>query len=331
MPEMMVQDSLHATAAPRPTASSRDFEVVLHIGHVKTASTWLEETIFANPDSGFVVPCEDAAARAVAAFITVNSYCDDPRWARSLFAEGLERCARGPGVPVIAQEILCGHPLGRLYTGRYIADRIHAAFPRAKILIGIREQKALAISLYREYIQGYDSGVFPLEVFLGRGDEPLGYTPILYPDFLEFDRVVGYYQTLYGRENVLVLPLEHLQHDPQGYVRSVLEFCQCSGRLDRLEKPRKVGLSAAALAIRRRFNPWIPPNPLLPQPATRAQRTVDMMVRAVDRVMPPSWSAPLERRWKEITARRYEGLFRDSNRRLAAMTGLDLAGLGYEV
>ena len=268
------------------TQRSRDFEVVLHVGHLKTASTWLQNTIFADPASGFVIPWENSGGRAVAAFLTVNSYCDDVSWARSFFEEGLQRVAGGSGIPVISQEGLCGGPLEHVYMGRYTADRIHAAFPRAKILIGVREQKALAISLYREYLSL--DGVFPLDVFLGRGDERLGWSPILRPDYLEYDRVVAYYQKLYGRENVLVLPLESLGHNPQEYVNSIFEFCQCSSRIERLSEAKRVGLQAGALAVRRRLNRLMLLDPTNPFPSTRTHHAMIKLSLAIDRLIPKS-------------------------------------------
>ena len=57
-----------------------------------------------------------------------------------------------PRVPVLSDETLCGDPFQRRYNGGDVADRIHQTFPRAKVLIGIREQKAMAISSYREFI-----------------------------------------------------------------------------------------------------------------------------------------------------------------------------------
>ena len=271
-----------------------------------------------------------AAARTITAFITANSFSDDIAWARGLFEEGLKRCAGGPGVPVISDESLCGDPLMRHFcSGKYLADRIHSVFPSAKILIGVREQKAIAISFYREYL--FQDGVFPFDVFLGRGNEPLGFTPILHPDFLEYDRVVGYYQKIYGRDNVLVLPMEMLQRDREGYVRSMLEFCQCSGRIEHLSSPKRVGLSAAALEVRRWLNRLSPSNPLTPPPSTLTQRVVFKLGRAVNRLAPKSFSAPLDRSWKDIVARRYNGMFRESNRRLADLTGIDFAALGYEL
>jgi hypothetical protein len=183
--------------------------------------------------------------------------------------------------------------------------------------------------MYCSYIK--QSGVFPLEVFLGRGDEPPGFAPILRPDFLKYDRLVAYYQELYGRENLLVLPMELLRKDRQGYIRSILEFCQCPGKIDQPEPARNVSLSPLALEVRRRLNPLVPLNPLTPPPSTPGQRVVYKLAHMIDRLAPKSWGAPLERRWKDFTARRYEGMFRESNRRLAELTGIDLAALGYDL
>ncbi|MHB1557483.1 MAG: sulfotransferase [Isosphaeraceae bacterium] len=311
----------------------RDFEVVFHVGYPKTATTWLQQHIFRDPATGFIVPWspEEFSGRTASAFYTVNSYDDDPGFTRSFFEEGLRRCAGESGVPIISDEALCGDPCLRVnnYTGRYIADRIHAAFPSARILIGIREQKAIALSLYRQYLQACD-GIFSLEFFLGRGDEPLGWTPILHPDYLEYDRIVAHYQKLFGRENVHVLPMEWLQKDPTAYVQSILEFCRCPGRVESLAQARHVGQSAIALTFRRPLNRLFTANPLSPKPSI-GLRILNKLTRIVNRLAPRSWSTPIERRWKEQVARRYTGRFAESNRRLADLTGLDLAALGYEI
>jgi hypothetical protein len=125
--------------------------------------------------------------------------------------------------------------------------------------------------------------------------------------------------------------MERLLKDPQGYVKSILEFCRCPGRIERLSEARRVGLSAAALTVCRGLNPWIRRNPSIPWPATRAQRAVIKLCKVINRVTPKSWSAPVERRWKETAARRYAGAFRNSNRRLAELTGIDLAAWDYEL
>src|SRR5271165_2759791 len=88
------------TAPHTQAGLKRDFEVVLHVGHLKTATTWVQDNIFDDPRSGFVVPWTDARARAIAAFVTVNPYRLEADWARGLFAEKLELLADDPRVPV---------------------------------------------------------------------------------------------------------------------------------------------------------------------------------------------------------------------------------------
>ncbi len=308
--------------------SGRDFEIVLHVGHPKTATTWLQDMVFGNPETGFVIPWDDARGRAIAAFVTVNPYCRDATWARGFFEEELERLADDPRVPILSDETLCGDPAQRRYTGRDVADRIHQAFPRAKVIIGIREQKAMAISLYREFI--LQGGLLPLKDFIGTGHEALSFTPILREDFLAYDLIVGYYQGLYGRQNVLVLPIEQLQRDQAGYVKTLLDFCGCPGQLTREAEPRHVGWSALALVARRMLNPLIPTSPLSLGYRQLRNRVAYRLCGAVNR-LPRGASASIERNWKDRVDRRYAGVFRESNRRLAELTGLDLAALGYDL
>ena len=231
-------------------------------------------------------------------------------------------------MPVLSDETLCGDPFQRRYNGRDVADRIHQTFPRAKVLIGIREQKAMAISSYREFI--FLGGTLPLEDFVGTGHEPLSFTPILREDFLAYDLVVGYYQELYGRENVLVLPIEQLQKDQAGYVQTILDFCGCPGRLTIEAKPSRTGWSVIALAAQRMLNPLTPTSPLSLGHRQLRNRVANRLCAAIDR-LPRRWSAGIERRWKDQVGRRYAGAFRESNRRLAELTGLDLAALGYDL
>lgn len=303
---------------------------MLHVGHPKTATTWLQANLFEKPESGFLIPWPDSRSLAIAAFVTVNPYLRDPEWSRSLFQSGLDRAGEDEAgrVPVLSDETLCGDPVQRRYTGRDVADRIHAAFPRARVLIGIREQKAMALSAFREYI--FMGGTLPLRDFIGTGCEPLSFTPILREDFLSYDLIVGYYQELYGSENVLVLPIEQLRKDRSLYVRNLRSFCGCPGEFEVDAQPAHVGWSALTLGIRRRLNPLLPTSPLSLGRRQMQNRIAYRICDAIDR-MPRRWSHAIERRWKEQISRRYEGAFGESNRRLARLTGIDLGALGYDL
>ena len=320
--------SLAPTTARNEAGSKRDFEILIHVGHVKTATTWLQDNVFSNPATGFVVPWADSRVRAIAAFVTVNPYLQEAEWARGFFEKELECLADDPRVPVLSEESLGGDPFPRRYTGRDVADRIHQAFPRARILIGIREQKAMAISCYRQFI--HSGGSLTIEDFVGTGHEPLGFTPILQEDYLAYDRVVGYYQALFGKANVLVLPLELLQKDRDGYMKAIYDFCGCPARPDIEADPKHVGWSGITLAVRRKINPLIPTSPLSMGYRQLPNRIAARICNIINR-LPRGWSKAIERRWKDVVDRRYNGLFGESNRRLAELTDLDLAALGYQL
>src|SRR5690606_25747219 len=103
-----------------------------------------------------------------------------------------------------------------------------AALPIGKkVLITVREQRSFALSAYREYIA--QGGANPLRDFIGTGQEPESFTPILRPEFLMYDRVVAHCQTLFGDENLLVLPYELLRRDPPAYLARLRDFLRLQG------------------------------------------------------------------------------------------------------
>lgn len=112
-------------------------------------------------------------------------------------------------LPVWSEEVLLGDPLVRRYDGPANLHRIAAAMPEARILITIREQRGMALSMLREHAT--QGGTGTLRDFIGIGQEDIAYTPILRPDFLHFDRAVAAARAAFGAERVLILPQEMLR------------------------------------------------------------------------------------------------------------------------
>jgi hypothetical protein len=110
-------------------------------------------------------------------------------------------------IPVWSDETFLGEPISRRYDAHANALRLHAALPDAKVLITIREQKAMAYSLYVEYVR--QGGFASLTEFIGTGQEELAYSPFLRLDHLLFDRAVAFYQSLFGREKFKLLKMNH--------------------------------------------------------------------------------------------------------------------------
>jgi hypothetical protein len=120
---------------------------------------------------------------------------------------------------IVSHEELSGHPHGHSIVDPYVvADNFKQAFPNAKIIMIIRNQFDYLLSIYafRVAVKGQESR--SLEKFLTE-EGRLGLF-----DKLEYDKIIGRYAELFGKENVLVLPFELLRKDSETFVRKIIDF-----------------------------------------------------------------------------------------------------------
>jgi hypothetical protein len=123
---------------------------------------------------------------------------------------------------VLSHERLSGYPPSGGYDRVLIAQRLQATFPGARVLIIIREQISLIRSLYSQYIT--DGGDLSLARFLDTPEPQLGRMPGFRLEVYEFDRLIAYYQQLFGADRVLVLPFEAMFGDLPAFLRSITDF-----------------------------------------------------------------------------------------------------------
>lgn len=301
--------------------------LLLHVGLHKTGTTWLQRRVFGEERLGFAAPWGGLADAAVQEFVLVDPFAFDADAARARLWPPLADAAASGRVPVFSHEALSSRPHEGLYHASAVLERLHAVFPGARVAIGVREQKALMLSLYRQHVR--IGGRFTLREFIGTGREPLGWSPPCRLDFFEFDRFVAAYRSRFGADRVLVLPIELLQADPVEYLARLRRFVGLTG-----EPPppsaevENAGWGARTLEVMRLLNHVARPSPLGAQQG-RLVRSARRVGRVLDRWLPRNAHAPVEQRWRMLVAERVQERFRASNARLAAMTGLPLARLGY--
>ena len=308
-----------------------DCPLLIHVGYHKTATTWLQNFIFNNSELGFTSPWGAQSGLAAKAFILKNSYRFDSEVARSEF-RGLYNFGQRDGlVPVISNEALCGQPIqgGRFAYSKHVADRLHNAFPEAQILVVIREQKSSIISHYRQYVA--NGGMHSIESYIGDRNLPPGFAPPCPIDHFEYDLYVSYLQSIFDKENVLVLPFETLRLDRKSFVNKICFFAgldECSELPE--SPPSRVGLKGYALGLRRFFNQA---NFGIPDWSLGRQsiqcRVAGKLSRKVNSIVPGVLNEKYESKLKKAVAERIGDRFADSNHRLAELTGLSLAELGY--
>jgi hypothetical protein len=301
---------------------------IFHVGCIKTGTTYLQDEVFSKPALGMTLAGGSMSrAHLIDWFVVNDDYLYDPAAVRAQLTE-LERDAREAGlVPVWSDETLIGNPLKRFYHGAAVMRKLAALNISAKVVVTIREQGALVLSAYREFVK--HGGTQSLESFIGTGREGKSYTPIMREDFLNFDIAVQAWMEAFGAENVLILPQELLREDRDAYLVRLGWLHGGGRRLEAADVRRNKGAGATSLLARVWLNRFYVRTPLT-QRRSFAEKAVHKIGRLVDRLAPRRLDWLLERRLCATVAARYDGRFAESNRRLEALTGLDLRALGYQ-
>ena len=281
--------------------------LVFHIGWYKTGTTWLQAGLFdAHPDiepiSNWIWVKGDPFLRYV---ITARDGEFDPDQARSL----LPRSSAEPGgVDVYSAERISGHPYSGGFDSFSIAGRLAEVAPDAQVIVTVRDQGDLVLSMWKQLVtEGYP-GTFDDFVHSQGFDAPsfdLGW--------LAFDRLVDRYDSLFDRRNVLVLRFEDLATDPDAYLADLCTFMGVAPmRSADLPPPTNVSWPIQRIRAQRWLNhfrrsefnrfplPWVGARPTL----------------ALARLTAPIWSRKDAASDAQLTAIRSH--FVDSNARLSA-------------
>ena len=308
---------------------------LVHVGYVKSASSFLQAKVFGEARFGFAEPYPEARLVITDRLQLDDGWAWDESVHRASFAADNEAVASRGLVPVWSEERLLGDPVQNLYGGAVTAERLARVMPDARVLIVVREQRDLALSVYKEVI--HDGQALRLVDVIGTGEEGPGFRPRLREDFLRYDRACARYRTLFGEDGVLALPVEMLRADPDGFLRRLQEFAGISdakggGRVSRTMPTGRVhvGAGEASLRATRALNRLRRPSPL-GHPTRLSDKLVRRAGAGLSAALPRAAHEAAARRMRAVIDARYRGRFAEDNARLAALCGLDLHAYGYEV
>jgi hypothetical protein len=296
---------------------------LLHIGYHKTGTTWLQRHVFGETGSGF------SQIGGAQRLIAVNAFEFRPKTLRKQMGRKIGQAQAQGLVPVLSSERLSGEPHFGGYDSELIADRLAAVFPDARILVVVREQSSMFLSIYKEYIRR--GGAASLRQYLATPID--GYwLPQFRFEFLEYHRLIRYYQDLFGAESVMVLPYELLRAQPATFLGKIGEFVGVPVAEPQV-RPVNVSLSAFVLGLKRHANRYFvldgPVNPAPPLDFPASNAMLEQTCRMLDSKLPLSVRDRTERRWRIHTARVVGTRYAQSNAVTAGLTGLDLRALGY--
>lgn len=304
-------------------SSEEAADVLIHIGYVKTGSTWLQRHVTDNPELGFREVADRNAIRTL--LIHPNDLWYDPAPFREHVRPKL-RTARAEGlIPVVTHERLSGNPTSGGYDAAAVAGRLAGQFPDGRVLIVIREQRSHLLSMYNEYVNG--GGSCSLDRFL---DPPTGSKiPLFDSRFLEFHRLILRYQELFGVDRVGVVPFELLKQDPDAFLYRVVEFsgARGSGSVALAQVVRR-STTPSAVHLQRRLNFFFlrnNSNPAAPWEVPAVRR----VARAAGKLTPGGLDRRLKRRDQARVEAALGPAIGESNQITEQLTGLNLRGLGY--
>ena len=305
--------------------SNLDSRLLLHIGYPKTATTWLQTQVFPVDLEGWF-HLVGTRQSILTNFVTVNGFRFDPSSAMATFEDELKASVSSRRVPVISHERLAGIGPSGGYDAQPIADRLARTFPRARVLIVIREQRKMLLSSWQQYVR--EGGACSLRRYLDppRDDN----IPLFRYEQFEYDALIDYYRQLFSPERVCVIPLEQLARKPEAFLRTLTEFAGVDASTEIDFSTVYLGLSGLSLAILRRLNYVVGRNDVNPAAPVRGHRRIGNVLARFDGVVPRSISGLPTRlaasRVKKMVGDRY----RRSNIGTAELTGLDLRSFGYQ-
>ena len=309
-------------------------KTLVHIGYHKTGTTWLQNYVFNNREFGFVSPMPTKDMMDLIVLPNALDFLPDVSEA------GITRFLRSHEIedltPVFSNERFSGHPHSGGYDSSMIADRLRTLFPGAGILICIREQKKVILSCYNQYIK--KGGAISISSYLNVSDR----TRVPLFDFRHFmyHRLIDYYQKIFGRDRVLVLPYELFTQDSFDYVSRIIEFAN--------QQPRHVSpdelparnwsnrsITGFELEIRRLMNftvgyrNSINQFSILPMKKQRTDLLFEQ-VRKLHPIIPASLSRAIMTSLETKVSRLVGSRYCESNRMTSELIGLDLSLLGYQ-
>lgn len=302
--------------------------VIFHVGYIKTATTFLQETVFSGQFGDLELAAQkNTRSELVHNFITSDNYTFNSDKTRK-YLDSISSLVRNSGkTPVWSEEMLLGNPPSSIYDGFCVAKKIKAVYPEAKILITIREQKSIALSIYKEYVLG--GGRLSIKKFIGPRSELKSFKPILRREFLLYDLAIKNYIDLFGRDNVLVLPQEMLFLEQSNYMDSLRRFTASNITHNVPRMRRHVSEGYSALNLRRYLNRLIVKDPNRPG-RYGFDMISDKFIRLFDKLSIKTLEEHADKLYRDFISEIYCSYYIESNLKTCDLIGIDLGRYGYE-
>lgn len=297
--------------------------VLVHIGHMKTATTTLQYQFF-REENGYSLIGDRWFLRQKLVYPTELEY-EESGVREKLLEEG-QRCKSNGLHPVLSFERLAGGINTGGVDSLILLRRIKRIFPDALILIVFREQRQFLLSSYRNLIrQGFAYGLKEfLQPYTGPGN--LSFRP----SFLEYSKLINAYRQEFGEGKVLALPYELLREKENDFTCRISNFAGVDLPVQPLKNRANESRRESELVVLRRLNRIFCRSQNNPHGWLENPKIADCIARLF-RQAPRFVDEAIRRRWERMIARFCEGRYSEDNMALSSMIGVNLEARGYEV
>ena len=311
-------------------------QILIHIGYPKSGSSWLQTVLFKDESLGFWTPWSKKCSRWGFPALEAEKqfkYSDDINFSAEStyksFEPGLREAAHRSLLPVISNESLSIRPtLDDGDRGQKIADRLHAVFPKARILIIIREQKSMIMSAYRFYIEV--GGTQSIKEFIGTRTKKTNSSCTDRLNYLRYDSLIEYYQTLFSIDNVLILPLELLKNNQKKFTQRIFNFADLDRILPSSESAKNIAFSEGRITAQRIFNFFCQPVKGGDKRHSLTWLLACKLSKEAGQLLPQSTHENIRNNWKQAIAERVGDMYYESNQRTNNLIGMNLVDFGYD-
>lgn len=304
--------------------------IFIHIGYPKTATTWLQGCVFPHLNGCAYLPFQDSRYGWFDSLLLDHDFVFNAAKIRTRFDASIAS-ADTTSKMILSWESFAGNVFEGGHNALPLARRLHEVFPEASIIITVRNQVNMIESTYRQYI--HEGGTLDINGFLSlRYPSPLR----LEKEHFFYDRLVGAYQALFGKERVKVLVYEQLADDKHSFLSDLLGFIGVDEDVAAIEARcaarENIGMSLPSIYLARWLNRLVYSHfnlsPLLPRKLVSARH-----IRfALQRIADPLLLRRLKGKKSLLTDFQRAELsdyFRESNRRLEEISGVSLASYAY--
>lgn len=303
-------------------------ELFFHVGYPKSGSSFIQDSVL-QPSPGVVhwKPGVNGMPFALPPGSRYNGFSEEQREAHIAALKAALTTETRP--IVVSDENLCignwTHKQDHNDDRDTITQRIREHFPQSRIILVVRDQPGWVKSWWGHQVQGgYRKSI---EQTL----ETLLWTEKISP-LLDYAKTFQVYASAFGRERVSVLFFSDLARDPGGFVADLGKVIGFQPRNVDM-RARTFGRSPAINLLKMRTNRLFYPltDRLVDDPERRLawhktyHRIWKQGINRMDRLIKP-WLTVAA--MSEETQQRIADAYRDSNRHLGEMLGIDVAAKG---